>query len=210
MFSKLANRITEGKTILASQIVELLQQNASSPSLYFYCKHDVPTKNTLSAILRALLAQLSTKDNVVASHLYDRCCTRDQTSGLAALEELAGVVFHSQVVTFIILDGLDECEPEEVQKILSWFGSFQEDSNGAEQGYIKLLFIAQRTEIIQRTLSKALQICLENPEHEADVRDFVKHHARTIRDEFEIKPEIEGEIVRRVSNAAKSKSSSIH
>ena len=204
-FPKLADRVSKGKTTLVSQIIEVLLENVTFPALFFYCKNDVPTKNNFTSIIRALLAQLSCKDKIVASYLYEKCCTRDQAGVLAMLEEVAEVVFDNQATTFIVLDGLDECEPQEVQKILSWLIARQKDIRSTDHGHVRLLCVGQRTEVIQRLLSKASQISLENPEHQNDVRKFIEQQAGCIRDEFDIGFEVEAEIVRRVSTTAKSK-----
>ena len=106
---------------------------------------------------------------------------------------------------FIVLDGLDECEPEEVRKTLSWFLDRQKSTDNNDLGHLRLLCVSQRTEIIQRTLSKAPQISLENPNHERDVQEYVKQQASLIEDEFGVGPEVEAQIATRVSNAAESR-----
>ena len=153
-----------------------------------------------------MLVQLSCKDSTVASYVYQECCKRDQAGIFTALEQLAKDVFDSQARLFIILDGLDECEPEEVQKTLSWFIERQKDSESNDHGHIRLLCVSQRTEVIQRMLSKEPQISLENPNHKHDIRQFVKQQASVIQDEFEVGFEVGAQIVTRVSNAADSKS----
>lgn len=201
---ELAN-MPEGKTTLASGVIDMLLKDAKFPALYFYCRHNVLMKNTFRGVLRALLAQLSSQDNVVASFLYDRCCTRDKTSVSAILEELAEIAFNSQPTIFIVLDGLDECEPEEVENILNWFTLYQNDLSSQAKSHLRLLCVGQRTDIIQRLLSRASLICLENPDHQNDILNFVKHQAHRLRNEFDLESEVEGAIVRRVANTAKSK-----
>jgi hypothetical protein len=197
--------MTKGKTILASLIIERLLEYKTEPVLFFYCKHNQPEKNTFADILRGLLAQLLCQDNVLASCLHDMCSSKDQAGVSTILEELAGVAFDSQATSFVILDGLDECKPGEVEKIISWFTSRQNDTNREDCGHIRLLCIGQRVDILQRMMSSAADISLENASHHRDIEDYVKEQARNIREEFEISSHVEAEIVMRVTNAAKSR-----
>jgi hypothetical protein len=197
--------MTKGKTILASLIIERLLEHKTEPVLFFYCKHNQPEKNTFANILRGLLAQLLCQDNALASCLHDMCSSKDQAGVSTILEELAEVAFDSQATSFFILDGLDECKPGEAEKIISWLTSRQNDTNQEDCGHIRLLCIGQRVDILQRMMSSAADISLENASHHRDIEDYVKEQARNIREEFEISSHVEAEIVMRVTNAAKSR-----
>ena len=194
----------KGKTTLASKLIEVLLDTALCPVLFFYCKHNIPVKNTFSGVLRALIAQLSSKDQIVASHMYDICCTRDHAGVLAVLEETAEVIFDSQATIFIVLDGVDECESKEVEKILSFFTARQTQKAASKDSQFRLLCVSQRTSVIPHMLSRASQISLENTEHEGDVKKFIEEQANSIRNEFDISIDLEREIVERVSKASKS------
>jgi len=197
--------VITGKTILASLIIEYLQQHKAGPVLFFYCKHDQPEKNTFIGILRGLLTQILCEDSALASHLYEICSSKDQAGLSTMLEKLAEIAFDSQSTSFVILDGLDECRPGEAEKILSWFISRQKDTNHRGCGYIRLLCVGQRVDVLQRMLSSAVDISLENASHQEDIERYVKEQACSIKEEFEISTQIEAEIVTRVTNAAKSR-----
>ena len=204
-WSELANMALKGKSTLASHIIEGLLEDSTQATLFFYCKHDTPTKDNFKSILRALIVQLACKDSTVTSYIYEECCKRDPAGISTALEQLAKDVFDTQAKLFIVLDGLDECEPEEVQKALSWFIDRQKTTDYSGHTRIRLLCVSQRTEVIERMLSETPQLSLENPHHELDVRQFVKQQASLIEDEFRIGSEVEAQITTRVSNTAKSK-----
>jgi hypothetical protein len=195
----------KGKTILASLIIEQLQERKQGRVLFFYCKHKQPEKNTFAGILRGLLTQLLYLDNALSSYLYEICSSKDQVGLSTILEQLAEIAFDSQGTSFIILDGLDECEPVEAENALSWFKSRQTDAMQADLGHIRLLCVGQRTDVLQRMLSSAVDISLENASHQGDIERYVKEQACTIREDFEIDSQIEAEIVTRVTKAAKSR-----
>lgn len=190
---------------MASQIIEKLLQDSQIPTLYFYCKHGLSSKNNFQAILRALLCQLALKDTLTASYLYDMCCTRDQASVFAIIAELAETMLDSQTKIYIVLDGLDECQHEEVPKVLSWFLAYLRNHTTSDPGRLRLLFVGQRTDTIQNMLSEASWISLENPGHQEDVQRYVAQQAAGLRNEFGIKVDAEHAIVRRVSEAAKGR-----
>lgn len=121
------------------------------------------------------------------------------------LEKLAEIAFDSQITSFVILDGLDECRPGEAEKAISWFISRQADDTHKTCGHIRLLCIGQRNDVLQRMLSSAADISLENVSHHEDIGRYVKEQACSIREDFEISPQTEADIVNRVTSVAKSR-----
>ena len=186
-------------------IIEQLLERKTGPVLFFYCKHDQPEKNTFTNILRGLLAQFLCQDNALASCFYEMCSSKDEAGMSKILEELAKIAFDSQATSFIILDGLDECKPGEAEKAILWFTSRQKDAEQGDCGDIRLACVGQRTDELKRNLSSAEDISLENASHQRDIKRYVTQQARAIREEFEISPEIEADIVTRVTKTAKSR-----
>jgi NACHT domain len=197
--------MVKGKTILASLIIEMLQQRKAGAVVFFYCKHDQPEKDTFTGILRGVLAQMVCKDTALASHLYEICSSKDQAGLSTMLENLAEIAFASQATSFVILDGLDECRTGEAEKALSWLLSHQNHANNGDCGHIRLLCVGQRNHVLQHMLSSAVDISLENAGHQEDVERYVKEQACRIKEEFEISSQVEEQIVTRVTNAAKSR-----
>ncbi|KAL9074938.1 MAG: hypothetical protein Q9157_004187 [Trypethelium eluteriae] len=191
-----------GKTILASTVINKLM-NRKSPVLYFYCKHQ-HEQNTFGDILRALLAQSIGQDSSSLSYIYEVCSTKNRVMMTAMLEELVDVAFASQSVSFIVLDGLDECTSEEAEKAISWFVSRCKKQESLDSGRIRLACVGQRIEILQRLLSSAEEICLENEQHQQDIFTYVKRRAHDLTDEFEIDSQTESSIVKRTTESAKS------
>jgi hypothetical protein len=200
----------QGKTTLASLIIEWLLERKTGPVLFFYCKHDQPEKNTFTDILRGLLAQLLCQDNALASCLDEMCSSKDQAGMSTILEKLAEIAFDSQTTSYVILDGLDECKPGEAEKAISWFTSRKKDTNQGDCGHIRLVCVGQRVDVLQRMLSSAADISLENASHQEDIKRYVIEQARNIREEFEISTQIEAEIVTRVTNASKSRKTGLY
>ena len=196
---------SKGKTILASFIIEKLQERGRGSVLFFYCKHDRPGKQTFTDILRGLLVQVAREDNVLASCLYEKCASLSETGVTTILEKLATIAFESQTRSFVVLDGLDECGVQEAEKTISWFISLLKDTLKPDCGQVRLLCVGQRTEALQRMLVSTKNISLETTSHQTDIADYVRARAQGIRDEFDISSQVESEIITRITKGAKSK-----
>ena len=122
-----------------------------------------------------------------------RCLSldRQKLGSPEILKELATFAFNSQHISLVILDGLDECNHEEIRKIISWFVS------------IRVICIGQRTDILQSLLSSATRISLGNSPHQNDIEKYVVGKSRNIQRIFKIKLDIVSRIVSRVMKTAK-------
>ena len=203
-FSKSILTMYEGKTVLASFIIETLLKEENSPVLFFYCKHQQQEKCTFAGILRGLLVQLLRKaDTTLMSWFGQRCVSldRQKLGSPEILEELATFAFNSQGISLVVLDGLDECSPAEIRKTISWFVSHQGTHTGT--GQIRVMCIGQRTDILQSTLSSATSISLDNSPHQNDIEKYVIGESRNIKRFFKIKLDIVSRIVSRVMKTAK-------
>jgi hypothetical protein len=194
----------EGKTVLASLIIETLLKQDNSPVLFFYCKHREQDKSTFAGILRGLLAQLIPKDATLVSWFGERCSSLDRQKlrSPEILEELARFAFNSQRISLVVLDGLNECNPEEIKNTISWFVSHQ-GVDYAGTGQIRLMCIGQRIDILQTMLSSATNISLDNSCHRDDIAKYVAGKTHNFQETFKIKPDIVSQIVSRVTKTAK-------
>ncbi|OXV06214.1 hypothetical protein Egran_06018 [Elaphomyces granulatus] len=194
----------EGKTVLASLIIETLLKQDNIPVLFFYCKHRQQEKSTFAGILRGLLAQIIPKDATLVSWFGERCSSldRQKLGSPEILEELARFAFNSQRISLVVLDGLDECNAEEIKKTISWFVSYQ-GANHTGTGQIRLMCIGQRIDILQTMLASATSISLDNSCHRDDIAKYVVGKTRNIQEKFKIKPDTFSQISFRVMKTAK-------
>ncbi|KAI4216632.1 MAG: hypothetical protein LQ351_001121 [Letrouitia transgressa] len=193
-----------GKTVLSSIIIERLLEERHEPVLYFYCKYNQPRKNRFNDVLSSLVAQLVQHDNALANCLYDKCSSKDQLGVLGALETLAETAFECQDGCYVVVDGLDECQSKEAERIISWLISRNKATQPLDSSPVRLLFVGQRTDVVLRMLAPAVPISLDGPEHQADIQEYVQVAAGKVKDEFGINPYVEAQIVARVTAAATS------
>ncbi|RTE70730.1 hypothetical protein BHE90_014874 [Fusarium euwallaceae] len=214
-----------GKTILTSRVVERLKQLKSDNSaqghdfsvVYFYFNYMQPDKRTLTGLLLSLLTQLIHQDDVLLEQTYQRCLTINQQTiqSSNAILDLASIALKSQRLCFVILDGLDECigdsstDPAKEQKqVIDWFDDLMTDSGSEElrtfECCIRLFISGQRNGVLEERLGSYPSIQLETtPSHTQDIESYAKQRSMAIRKKFNIRPEVERDLVNRVTSGAK-------
>ncbi|KAK4181968.1 hypothetical protein QBC35DRAFT_396889, partial [Podospora australis] len=178
-----------GKTTLVSQIIDHLrmQQSKSTGRLvFFYFKHGSDfTKNSMSAMLRALLAQLLFQDDDLVSYLHQNIAEVNDSESLSqeTLQSLTETSLQKQPKVLVILDGLDESgvdmdiQGKVAHDIIKWFEDLMKHPTPGCSctSNIKLLIAAQRDGSIDCLLSTFSQIRLENnPSHEQEIRWYAR------------------------------------
>src|SRR5438034_9790805 len=121
--------------------------------LYFYFRHNDPSKRSFKPMLLALLHQLVVQDEVILYHAWEHLKLPSQ----AKAEELLTTGLRSCGHSFVILDGLDECgdgqtrENQETEKVFHFFRvmttTWADDQGG--NGSLRLLFSGQRDGILE-------------------------------------------------------------
>ncbi|KAL8950879.1 MAG: hypothetical protein Q9222_003113 [Ikaeria aurantiellina] len=193
-----------GKTIISSFVIERLMEEKSEPVLYFYCKQNHTGKLSFTDVLSSLLAQLIRHDSAIAACIYDMCASKDRLGVLSLLENLAEIAFESQAGCFVVIDGLDECDPREAERIIRWLVTRQKTPEQGNVSQLRLLFVGQRTETLLQTLNPAVKISLDIPEHQSDIVKYVVEASKKLRDEFGLDAQTEAQIAKRVTTAASS------
>jgi len=115
--------ITSGKTTLASVIIEEASKQVDTKVVFFYCKNEVPQRNTFLSIARSFLYQLSFNDDDLTEYLDAELANYGESTLKTATlaKKLLDVSVRNKNNLFIVIDGLDECLKGEKQSIISSF-----------------------------------------------------------------------------------------
>ena len=147
------------------------------------------------------------QDDDLLGYVYEKCSSTNEsnleTSGV--LKELVEMCLKSSKITFIILDGLDECKKGEAEKIVLWLTSLLEKESIADSGSIRLLCASQRDGTLDKVLSQASTFSLENHEHQKDIESYARQWSFKIRQKFDITVDLENDIATRVASLAAGK-----
>ncbi|KAI1752664.1 WD40 repeat-like protein [Xylaria castorea] len=198
-----------GKTTLVSVIIEeLLDSKCSNEKrhcvAYFYFKQKQPNKMSHNSSLRALLLQLVELDSTISDHLFEKMSSIEGVNlrSTKVLESLVKTVLESSRISYIVLDGLDECAPNEAAKCVEWFLSLVNGGLAETNAALRVLFCGQRDGTLDKLLSNQPSISLEASGHVEHIRQYCRGFAEKIREKFKIPLEMEEEIIIKVSNEA--------
>ncbi|KAI1769276.1 hypothetical protein GGR53DRAFT_473750 [Hypoxylon sp. FL1150] len=175
-----------GKTILASVIVDEVRGIDQASIAFFYCKYGDPLRNTFMSVAKSLLAQLLVQNSHLLQLLYEKSSMSGEivlTSKTIA-KELLRIALNSCAKTYIILDGLDECDQGNRKEITLWFRSLVDGIPSNEMGAIRCVFVSQDDGSSRKDLGPVPSIEITRSDNKVDVAAFAKFWHRRIEDKF--------------------------
>ncbi|KAK5242764.1 hypothetical protein LTR20_001091 [Exophiala xenobiotica] len=176
-----------GKTILASSVIEDCQQDQSAQTVYFYCKHGDPQRTTLMPILRSILRQLIRPSDQLLSWCYDQYLSSNQLSlsSEKTCREMLRTLLLSTERSFVIVDGIDECEQHERDLLLSFLSGIISECDSQHPGKLRVMVVSRDEPDVRRKLSGFSEIAIRPNDNEEDIRNFIGHWREKLQDRFE-------------------------
>ncbi|KAK7413801.1 hypothetical protein QQX98_007294 [Neonectria punicea] len=114
-----------GKSVLATQLVNFMKA-AKLFVIRHFCTYLYASSTMYEQILRSLLIQLLRKDDDLIAHVYGECVLGKKSPTTAVLEQLLQTMLKSMSTEpsqseyiWIIIDGLDECEPDKQIRLVN-------------------------------------------------------------------------------------------
>lgn len=179
--------------------------------LFFYCKYSDAQKSSLTAVWRSILAQMIKRKEEVLSFVYDKvrllllspavrpfyfkisdsstvqlASSSEATLDSKLLKELVEVSLQSCAKVIIVLDGLDECAPDEEKRITAWILGILQRLNEDNPGSLRALLISQRDAALERLLRSVPVISLDTQEHQKDIEAYCLSWMPLMKEKFEI------------------------
>lgn len=154
--------------------------------MFFYCRHQDDQQNTFLAVARSLLAQLLSKnEDLLLSHLYHECISSGQVTLVSSklCHQLLETSLKTVPKSFIIIDGIDQCDLPERKAIISFFTSLI--GGDSVSGILRVLFVSQDETDIRKLLENASILRLTDG-HKSDIETFAKLWALRIAEKFEL------------------------
>ncbi|KAK8069384.1 hypothetical protein PG994_006000 [Apiospora phragmitis] len=162
-----------GKSVLASVVAD---QNRAIPDVsvgLFYCVQSDPQSNTFISVAKSFLAQMLTQDTTLLPLVYENMRTEN---GEAVLKKTDNTKMLLDLAlrcrkTYLIIDGIDECERDERKKICSWFSNIVDSLGRTQADEIRCIFVSQDDGIARKDLSglSAISITTENTERDIHI-----------------------------------------
>ncbi|KAF4980975.1 hypothetical protein FZEAL_3132 [Fusarium zealandicum] len=195
-----------GKTTLMSTVIgrllsEKRTSNGQSSVAYFYFKHG--HARTHNAFLRAFLEQLITQSAALSGELFDELSAieGENLRGSNKLQELVKKALQTFRVSFLVLDGLDECLKEETHRTVQWLLSMVNDEPGDQ--ILRVIFSGQRDGVLDVLLNGHSSISLETPAHVDDIRHYCAGFCERIQKKFKLPQEMHDSILTMVTEESK-------
>lgn len=151
----------EGKTFLATFVVETLLRADNTQALYFFCKAGDPEKRSALRVLRTLLAQLLRCDKALYEVIEEIYYNNGHAVAQSVVDVKAALGLALQAASspevYIVIDGLDEC-----------------------QDNLDLIRILLELRSNATTARKAVRLMLCTRDH-PDIWDGLKDHGNSLR-----------------------------
>lgn len=169
-----------------SQIPSPGPSKSDTSIAFFYCKHKDTSRNSFLAVAKGVLSQLINQNKHLIQYFYETSSNCGETSlqTQALAEELLRVALSSSKRTYVILDGLDECDAKERRHIVQFFRNTVEALPSADMDSIRCLFVSQDDKEARKDLSSipSISICSSDTKH--DIYSFVMIWKEKIEGKF--------------------------
>ena len=189
---------------MASFIVDEIRKLPNVKLGFFYCKHGVESRNTFVGVARGIISQILRQNEVILPFLYEHACTsgEDVLSSDDLAAEILREVLHNCETTYIVLDGLDECEREGRRRIASIFQDLCESLPVRDLYRCRCIFISQDDSAARKDFAKIPAFKITPSETSRDIKTYSAAWSRKIRHKFDLSDEREQHISNLITEAA--------
>ncbi len=169
---------------MASIVIEETLKLSHVSTVYFYCNYQDEQRKSFLGLARALISQLLSQNDTLLPFLHDKRIA----SGQVALKssqlsiEILGTCLKSMPKTYIIIDGLDECDMSERNSILSFFAGIIEGDD--IPGRLRALFVSQDENDIRTSLRAATLLRLTDVHNRNDIDQYATEWVAKIEKRF--------------------------
>lgn len=150
------------------------------PVVYFYCNRDEPQRRDPTAIMQALLKQMSTVFSGLPKpvvEVYDNRLKVGLASGSLSFKESHSLLVSLLEIfpqTTIIIDALDESDPVERWQLLETLAAITHSTS------LVKIFISSRDDVdIKLTLEKVPNLYIDAQDNGEDIKRFI-HREMTV------------------------------
>ncbi|RYN16465.1 hypothetical protein AA0112_g12495 [Alternaria arborescens] len=182
-----------GKTILSSAIIDECKAQPGFLTCYFYCHDGDPMSSTAVGILKGLVDQLLDQ----YPQMLPPCFTRRRSSGEPSLRSLSQAkklledFCNTIPKSFIVIDGLDECEKAERSQVLDILTEVVGCRDTIDPGTLRLLIASQDLIDIRKGFNSTASnkvapiiLRISETDNEGDIRAFTRLWVDKIASKF--------------------------
>jgi hypothetical protein len=158
-----------------------------------FCTYSYASSTTYEQILRSLLQQLLQIDGDLVAHVYNEYVLGRKSATVAALEQLLHTLVSSigegpnnMEYVWIVLDGLDECEPERQARVVSMMNQISSKASRSGGTVCKVLISSRTSPILPKGLRKSQIVSLteEKAGLEGAIMEYAAQRLRALHERF--------------------------
>lgn len=173
-----------GKTTLTTYIKDEVALPPEAMIMHCLCPYGFARSesNACSLTIRSLIAQIIKRKSDLLPYLYDSYVKVEESASLSKTKQILIDLLRPLQTTYLVLDGLDECEPQHQRKILEEIANVQKAID-PDCSLRMLVCSGENAEILSQ-LRKAPKTSL-NDEKVHTSRDIAKFAHRSLRQLYE-------------------------
>ncbi|EMD69111.1 hypothetical protein COCSADRAFT_130498 [Bipolaris sorokiniana ND90Pr] len=172
----------------ASLVVEEAMKLPDVHVAFFYCRYLDSERDTFLAVARGILSQLLSHDDALLSYLYEKASTSGQVT--LSLEATARELLETSLKAFeklyIVVDGIDECEGDQRQQIVSFFQDTWDSLPPADMDSLRCMFVSQDDNIARKHFASMSSLKITENHTREDIVEFVAGRSMTIKVKFDL------------------------
>ncbi|GAQ39380.1 Pfs, NACHT and Ankyrin domain protein [Aspergillus niger] len=170
-----------GKTYLTSRVIDLYQSMLSDPPkdegfAFFYCNRNEEDRGKALSVFRSYVRQLSTtpaSPESIQTELKEVCSKARESGSKLSFETCKELIAESLKVypkTTLVIDALDECEPESRDIIIDALNTLVSETNNT----VKIFISSRPDPDIQALLVGSTSVAIQASHNQADIQKFLE------------------------------------
>ncbi|PHH89668.1 hypothetical protein CDD83_5546 [Cordyceps sp. RAO-2017] len=176
-----------GKSVLSSQMVKFMKTcNPELSVIYHFCSYSYVSTTQFKEILMSLILQLIQWQPDLSAYVYNDYYRAKKSPSVATLEQLLRCLLTnvpsqpdgSEAYVWIIIDGLDECDDDKQQALVSllYEVSSKAARDSSRSTFCRVLISSRPSVILERLLSEEQTLFLS--EEEENLENAMHLYAR--------------------------------
>ncbi|CAG1982701.1 unnamed protein product [Fusarium graminearum] len=175
-----------GKSVLVSQVVKFMK-TSKMLLVYHFCSHRYASSREYEQILRSIILQLLRKFDELIAHVYEDCILAKRSPTIQSLEKLLYSLFsiaskgpRQSEYIWIIIDGLNECDPRTQSSVANLINQITNRLSGSGDTVCKFLVSSRKTTHIVNRLRMRQTVSLteERDNVKLAIRQYVSQRLR--------------------------------
>lgn len=194
----------KGKSVLASLVVDECRKLPGTTTLSFHCKHDDPEKSSFLGMARSILNQLLLCDDTLLMYLFDVATKRGESTlrTVKLAKEVLNTSLKTVGKTYVIIDGIDECQPVEQQQHIAKFWMKYVETSGADPEPSRCALFGQDDASTRPLFQKLPTIRIQGEHHNQDISSYCLKAADRIPKGFALTSAEKAQIASQTSQRA--------